>query len=353
MSSHSNLIKFGTSSDLSHGSTSFVNPDNTDHSVNQLAGDISRNPSHGINSSTAKSGEVTHENDTVRPSNIIPATNNNKVTISNSPVSQKYTIPATVSSSYAIPNALLSSHQQPPHEIKSNNNRSKLKNENEISYRLTRGVITLLDGSNKEIRACAECHRKRAGVEHCRLVRLHPDADWDDDRPTPEPITLPAGMTFKRVGGVTETVLKPIIGGQNRKPVSISHHRASQSSYPSNNNKSSPPMVIHPITALAAKFQLTGRQFRELPRPPFEEDETPIEQLIRLEQRVNQMQANVTTLLSMTHGSSNSVGSNTLGNMDQFFVPLKEKIAAAKANRQTVKEIMLFAEVSLFIYIYC
>jgi hypothetical protein len=107
-------------------------------------------------------------------------------------------------------------------------------------------------------------------------------------------------------------------------------------------------VVIHPITALAAKFQLTGRQFRELPRPPFEEDETPIEQLIRLEQRVNQMQANVTTLLSMTHDRSNSgsVGSGILGNMDQFFMPLKEKIAAAKANRQTVKEIMLFAEVS-------
>ena len=276
---------------------------------------------------------------------------------------QKYTIPAAILNSDAVPDTLLLSSQQ-QNETK----RSKLKNEDEmLLYRLCRGVITLLDGSNREIRACSECHRKRAGVEVCRLARLHSEADWDDDRPSPEPIILPGkGTTFKRVGGATETVLKPIVVEQNRKPVSIPH-RVNQSNSSNNNNNcnnKAPVVVIHPITALAAKFQLTGRRFRELPRPPFEEEEKPIEQLIRLEQRVDQMQANVATLLSMTQSrvassstaaierdeNSNSNSSSSLSNMDKFFVPLKEKIAVAKATRQPVKEIILFAEVSTYIY---
>ena len=360
--SHSNLIKIGVSSDLSsHGLTSPANPDNTDLSVNHLAGEMPRVSSYGLSSATLKSGEVTHDTiDTQKrdPSDEIrQLTNNNtesaihfkdKSAVSNSPASPKYTIPVTaVSSRYTIPDA---SQQQ----------MQSKQNDDEISYSLCRGIITLLDGSNKEIRACTECHRQRSGVELCRLARLHSGADWNDERDPPGRIHLPAGKAFKRVGSATDSALKPIIGGQNRKPASVPAGRSSHSNHRQNGHPNKPP-VIHPITSLAAKFQLAGRQFRELSRPPWEDEEKPVDQLTRLEQRVDEMQANVTSLLSMTQKNrvssssatadiekvSSPTSDSTLGDMGQFFVSLKDKITAAKANRQTVKEIVLFAEVSI------
>lgn len=342
--------KFSASTDTSHSESSRTNPENSIHSETQSRKPILQSVSSEHTSSAQILSGSDHDASADIHTKKYPKDTTQDIGDNNTSEfniqSNDKVINNVSPQKYTIPDASLT-HNSTTDSIP---NKNKQSTTNEIKYSLSRGVITLLDGSNSEFRTCEDCHRRRNGSELCRFVRLHSGPNWDDNRVPPQRISLPQGMVFKRIGGNNETVIRPFIA-QNQKAVS-GQNRITQPT-----NTMTMQAVVHPITSLASKFQLAGRRFRELPRPPCEEEEKPIDQLIRLEARVNEMQANVDFLLSRTHvriPSTHSVlkdGTNnsdtTVYNMSQFFAALKDKIATAKMNRQPVKDIMLFAEVCI------